>query len=294
VSHLRLRRRKGWTTVRVMSGLGNQLFQYATGRAVAQRTNTRLRFDISYVGHELNRPYALGDFHIPAKVVDGEPKDLTFMRDFAAEDAYVRERFGATMIRELDETHELEMLLGAPANSFLAGYWQNPAYFEEFSDQIRRELKPRMTAAISSGEATIAAAEQSVAVHVRRGDIANDPGMAQMFGALDPGYYRRAAQRMLESRPSAEFFLFSDDPEWCRTQLDLPGPTHLISGDNQAFEDLALISACGDAIIANSSFSWWGAWLGERPGSIVLAPAVPFKDQRLNEREYYPDRWQLV
>ena len=72
---VRLRGRTGWTTVRVMSGLGNQLFQYAAGRAVAERTNTRLRFDISYIGHEPDRTYALGDFHIRAEVVDGEPKD---------------------------------------------------------------------------------------------------------------------------------------------------------------------------------------------------------------------------
>lgn len=288
---VRLRRRSGWTTVRLMSGLGNQLFQFATGRAVAERTNTRLRFDLSYIGHEANRPYALGDFHIRAEVVDGEPKDLAFIHDHQAENAYVLERFGATVVREENATHEVDKLLAAPANSFLAGYWQTGKYFEQYSSQIKRELRPRGTDAIRAGRKLIAAARQSVAVHVRRGDMASDPGSAARFGTLEIDYYQRAAALLLERRPNAEFFIFSDDPEWCRSQLDLPGPTRIVSGTHQPFEDLALISACDDAIIANSTFSWWGAWLGEQPDSLIVAPAVPFKQQSLNERDSYPDRW---
>lgn len=274
-----------------MSGLGNQLFQYAAGRAVAERTSTRLRFDISYIGHEVDRPYALGDFRIRADVVDGEPKDLAFIRDHAAEDAYALERFGAVVVREEDPTHEAEKLLAAPANSFLAGYWQTGKYFERYASQIKRELRPRETDAIRSGREQIAGAGHSVAVHVRRGDLANDPGSAARFGTLGLDYYRRAAALVLERREAAEFFVFSDDPEWCQAELDLPGPAQILSGANRPFEDLALIAACDDAIIANSTFSWWGAWLGEQPGSLVVAPAVPYKEQSLNERDSYPERW---
>lgn len=291
---VRLRRRRGWTTVRVMSGLGNQLFQYATGRAVAERTNTRLRFDLSYIGHEVDRPYALGDFHIRAEVVGGDPRDLAFISDYEAEDAYAFERFGATVVREKNPTHEVAKLLAAPPNSFLAGYWQTGNYFEQFSSQIKKELRPRMTDAIRAGNEQIAAVSQSIAVHVRRGDLASDPGSAARFGTLDVDYYRRAATLLLERRPQAEFFVFSDDPEWCRAKLDLPGPSQVLSGTNQPFEDLTLVSACDDAIVANSTFSWWGAWLGERPGSLIVAPAVPYRDPLLNERDSYPDRWLLV
>ncbi len=291
---VRLRRRSGWTTVRVISGLGNQLFQYATGRAVAERTNTRLRFDISYIGHEADRPYALGDFHIRAEVVDGEPRDLAFIQDHEAENAYALERFGATVVREEDPTNEVDKLLAAPANAFLAGYWQTAKYFEQYSSEIKRELRPRMTDAIRSGREQITAVDQSVAVHVRRGDLASDPGSAGRFGTLDGDYYRRAADLLIERRPDAKFFVFSDDPEWCRAELDLPGPSQIVSGANQPFEDLALISACNDAIIANSTFSWWGAWLGEKPDSLIVAPVAPYREQRLNERNSYPARWLLI
>lgn len=291
---MRLRRRSGWTTVRVMSGLGNQLFQYATGRAVAERTNTRLRFDASYIGYEANRPYALGDFRIRAEVVDGDPKDLSFIRDHAAEDAYALERFGATVVREENATHEVDKLLAAPANCFLAGYWQTEKYFARDAKQIKRELRPRKTDAIRAGLEQIATAGQSVAVHVRRGDLASDPEMAARFGTLDVDYYRRAAAMLIERRRDCKFFIFSDDPEWCRAELDLPGPSRIVSGDNQPFEDLALISACDDAIIANSTFSWWGAWLGERPDSLVVAPTAPFIENSLNLRDMYPERWIRV
>lgn len=291
---MRLRRRNGWTTVRVISGLGNQLFQYATGRAVAERTKTRLRFDVSYIGHEPNRSYALGDFRIRAEVVAGEPRDLTFMNDHAAEDAYARERFGATVVRENDATHELESLRAAPANSFLAGYWQNGSYFENYAPLIRRELRPRKTQRIDAGLKTIAEIDTSVALHVRRGDYESDPHSAAQFGALSRDYYERAAKLMLERRPGAEFLIFSDEPEWCEAELDLPGPARMMSGENLPFEDLVLIAACDDAIVANSSFSWWGAWLGESPDSLVVAPETPFREPLLNEREFYPQHWIRV
>ncbi|MBJ7355515.1 MAG: alpha-1,2-fucosyltransferase [Thermoleophilaceae bacterium] len=291
---MRLRRRRGWTTVRVISGLGNQLFQYAAGRAVAERTNTRLRFDISYLDHEADRPYALGDFHIRAEVVGGEARDRAFMADHAAEDAYARERFGASVVREVNPTHETELLSAAPADSFLAGYWQNGEYFEQYARAIRRELRPRMTAAIRSGRRAIAESDESVALHVRRGDFASDAGSAARFGALEADYYGRAANLVLERRPRATFFIFSDDPEWCRAELRLPGPAQIVSGTNRPFEDLALIAACNDAIVSNSTFAWWGAWLGERPDSLIVAPKVPFNEPLLNQRSTYPDRWLRV
>lgn len=291
---MRLRPRRGWTTVRVLSGLGNQLFQYATARAVAERTNTRLRFDLSYIGYEPNRPYALGDFHIRAEAVDGESRDASFIADHAAENAYALERYGATVVREQDHTHEAEMLLAAPPNSFLAGYWQNEAYFAAYSRQIKRELRPQMTDAIRAGRKSIAAVNESVALHVRRGDFEHDLATAARFGALGADYYRRAADVILEHRPGAEFFIFSDDPDWCRVELDLPAPTQIISGANAPFEDLALIAACKDAIVSNSTFAWWGAWLGERTDGLIVAPEVPFKDAWLNGRETYPQRWLRV
>lgn len=277
-----------------MSGLGNQLFQYATGRAVAERTNTRLRFDVSYFGIEPNREYALGDFHIRAELVGGEGGRAELLADPAAEDEYARERFGAKIFREQGHRLHPELVDDPPPDLFLAGYWQVAAYFEDYSDLVRRELRPRLAGATERRRAELAADADAVSVHVRRGDFVSDPDSARRFGALEPGYYERAAAAISERIANPRFHVFSDDPEWCAEHLELPGTTEIVSGGNAAHEDLALMAACRHSIVSNSTFAWWGGWLGERPDSMVVAPERCFRDPALEWVGLMPGRWQLV
>lgn len=288
------RLRRGWTTVRLMSGLGNQLFQYAAGRRVADRTGTKLRFDVSFFASEPNREYALGDFRIDAKLVDGEPKTQAFMDAVEPERAYAEQRYGATFLRQGLETPTEELLATAPRESYLAGYWIGESYFApDASAAVRRELRPRRTDAIDVGAALISAAPQSVAVHVRRGDMVSDPDTARRFGSMPARYYERAARYLAERRPGCEFFVFSDDPEWCEQTLDLPGPMRVMSGKTEPFEDLALISHCDHVVVPNSSFSWWGAWLGETNDSLIVVPAREYRDES-GTGSAYPERWIRV
>lgn len=290
----RIQLRRGWTTVRLMSGLGNQLFQYAAGRRVAEQTRTKLRFDVSFFASEPNREYALGDYRIRADLVEGEPKTQAFMDAVEPERQYAEQRYGAAYLRErLDDVPAEELLAGAGAGSYLAGYWNREELFAPVADIVRRELRPRGTAAIRAGSELIAAAPQSVAVHVRRGDMVHDPGSAERFGSMPAAYYERAASFVAEQRGDCEFFVFSDDPEWCRS-LDLPGPTRIMSGKTEPFEDLALIARCDHVVVPNSTFSWWGAWLGETPDSLVVVPARAYRDQRPMADEKFPARWQRI
>ncbi|MGH2959355.1 MAG: alpha-1,2-fucosyltransferase [Solirubrobacterales bacterium] len=278
-----------------MSGLGNQLFQYAAGRRVADRTRTKLRFDISFFASEPNREYGLGDFSIRADLVDGEPKTQAFMDEVETERAYAEQRYGATFVRQGLDTPTEELLATAPRNSYLAGYWIAERYFApEAAAAVRRELRPRRTDAIDAGSALIAAASQSVAVHVRRGDMVTDPGSAELFGSMPARYYERAARYIAERRPGCEFFVFSDDPEWCEQTLDLPGPMQVMSGKTEPFEDLTLISRCDNVVVPNSSFSWWGAWLGENSDSLIVVPERPYRDERTTGVSGYPERWIRV
>lgn len=291
----RLRVRRGWTTVRLMSGLGNQLFQYAAGRRVADQTGTKLRFDISFFASEPHREYALGDFRIRAELVDSEPKTQAFMDAVEPEREYAEQRYGATFLRQGLETPAEELLAGASRGSYLAGYWLGEQFFAPHATAaVRRELRPRSTPAIEAGAALIAEAPQSVAVHVRRGDMVTDPGSAERFGSMPARYYERAAKYVSERRPGAEFFVFSDDPEWCEQTLDLPGEMRVMSGETQPFEDLALIARCDHVVVPNSSFSWWGAWLGETENSLIVVPARPYRDERAAPVDRYPRRWTRV
>lgn len=286
--------RRGWTTVRLSSGLGNQLFQYAAGRAVAERTRTKLRFDISFFGTEPNRTYALGDFLIRARVVDGPSHATGAAVRRGLETAYARQRFQAEVVHERRNGYDAEVLAAPSPNSFLSGYWQSERYFADHAELIRRELRPRVGRRVSAQAAEIAASPCSIAVHVRRGDLVEDARMREIFGLTDPAYFGRAVARLLDSNPAARCFVFSDDPEWCRDELELPAPKHVVSGDNAPFEDLALMAACDHAVITASTFAWWGAWLGERPGTTVIAPRDAFTGTKPEPPDCFPERWLRV
>lgn len=292
----RLRPRRGWTTVRLMSGLGNQLFQYAAGRRVADRTGTKLRFDISFFAIEPHRHYALGDFRIRAELADGEPKTQAFIDAVDPEREYAEQRYGATFVRQgLDETPPEDLLAAAPKGSYLAGYWiREDCFAPDAVAAVRRELRPRSTPAIEAGASLIAAAPQSVAVHVRRGDMVTDAGSAERFGSMPARYYERAARYIAERRPGAKFFVFSDDPAWCEQTLDLPGDMRVMSGETEAFEDLALIAKCDHVVVPNSSFSWWGAWLSEGKDSLIVVPERAYRDERASNYGAFPERWVRV
>jgi hypothetical protein len=132
---------------------------------------------------------------------------------------------------------------------------------------------------------------QSVAVHVRRGDVAKDTDLQKLIGSVPHDYYDRAAARLDDEREHPRFFVFSDDPAWCAEHLDLPGPTRIVSGQTNEVEDLALIASCEDAIIANSTYSWWGAWLGETEGSIVICPSDWFNELSHDTSDMHPHHW---
>jgi hypothetical protein len=277
-----------------MSGLGNQLFQYAAGRRVADRTGTKLRFDVSFFSSEAHREYALGDYRIRAELVEGEHKTQAFIDAIEPEREYAEQRYGATFVRQGLGTPTDELLETAPSNSYLAGYWIGEKNFAPYvAAAVRRELRPRRTDAIEAGEALISAAPQSVAIHVRRGDMVSDPDTAERFGSMPARYYERAAKYIADRREDCEFFVFSDDPEWCEKSLDLPGPMRVMSGESEPFEDLALITRCDHVVVPNSTFSWWGAWLGETSDSLIVVPARIYRDESGSARGF-PERWIRV
>jgi hypothetical protein len=283
-----------WTTVRVHGGLGNQLFQYAAGRALADRTGTKLRLDACYFGVEKLRSFELENFKIRAAVVREPAESARYMYRDHIEDGWIRGRFGAETVRE-PHYHYSDVLENAPPDSFISGYWQSERHFASSEKAVRAELRPkRLSRRARKIKRQIESAAESVAVHVRRGDIASDPELRAWFGLTPLEYYERAAALIFEQRANPHFFVFSDEPAWCAENLDLPGTMNIVSGETSACDDLALISCCGDAIIANSSFSWWGAWLGESPDSIVIAPSQWVGELGHDTSDVIPDRWQTL
>ena len=257
-----------------MGGLGNQLFQYATGRALSSRLGTELAFDLQDLGSGGHRVYGLDVFDIAGRTAtpdelapfcDPRGRIAKFLgKPWKAPDNYVWER-----------THWTYDPCCFPqtGGAYLEGYWQTERYFRDIESQLRRDLQ--FVRQLPDADKKLVRAFQetpTVSVHVRRGDYVH---LEHLYGPFNPAFYDAAAQRILDVQPDATFMVFSDDPPWAAQNLRLPGPTRIVSdGVRDRGAELYLMAACKHHIVPNSTFSWWGAWLGGRDIGITIAPRV--------------------
>jgi hypothetical protein len=290
--------------VRLAGGLGNQLFQYANGRAIARRSNAALLFDTSGLGARnvpdglkgYTRAFDLRHFNIAGSVA--RPSDFPILVRSAVGRPWLRALArGCDFVLERDETRfDLRVArLRVRATAWVDGYWTCEGYFLEIADLIRSELTlKRPPEGLNSELAARIRDVEAISVHVRRGDyLAPDH---RGMGALPLGFYHAAASRFLDGSVQPSFFVFSDEPDWARAHLVLPGPTTVVSHNDveHGYEDLRLMSLCRHHIVANSTFSWWGAWLGRKPGQIVCAPARYYLNHDRPKPDIYPDTWHRI
>ena len=177
---------------------------------------------------------------------------------------------------------------------YMQGYWQSARYFEDSAERVRQEFRFRSEPSGRNVElAEEIGARAAVSLHVRRGDYAAHAATRAYHGLCPVDYYHRAASYVAERVRDPIFVLFSDDPEWTRTHLDLRARTIAIehNGPDDGAEDLRLMSLCRHHVIANSTFSWWGAWLCTKPEKIVTAPERWFSDGARDTSDLIPDRW---
>jgi hypothetical protein len=270
-------------SVELMGGLGNQMFQYAAGHALARRTGATLRLDLSHFAQSSKRRYLLDCFAAPAPISQ-EPLPGAWRGLAHALALRACRRLGLST-RSLqggwdiynETVFHFDAALGAlvpPVH--LKGYFQSELYFRDVADEIRKLFTIRVATrpAFATQRDAIAAAEWPVSIHVRRGDYVSDPMVRDVHGTCDDAYYRRAialAERLATKPPT--YFVFSDDVARAREVLAHVENAVYIDGDiTRPWEDLALMAACRGHVIANSSFSWWGAWLDPHPDKWVVAP----------------------
>ncbi|MBC7192784.1 alpha-1,2-fucosyltransferase [Marinobacter sp.] len=178
--------------------------------------------------------------------------------------------------------------------TYFDGFWQNERYFSGMKDQLRREFFPRNGLGVVAKNYIEQMKEgHSVSVHVRRGDYVRDQKTNQVHGTCSIEYYRKAIEHIKSSDGRSNFYIFSDDLPWCRVNLDFIPNAIFVDGTESAIEDVILMSACNDFIIANSSFSWWGAWLGEGASSKVISPLHWVKSNP-EGKKWVPERWYQI
>lgn len=284
-------------------GLGNQMFQYAFGRRLAEKHSAELKLDLGfYSDKKLNssygavREYDLEMFNIrEAIATDDEIARLSKRTTNRQIDRLLDKILGVkeTVLRE-PHYHFSQAAFNAPDNRYLIGYWQSEKYFADIENVIRADFTFREPPSKKASEILERVKNSnSVGVHVRRGDFLVHP----LNGVYGVDYYRIGEQHITERVSDPHYFVFSDDIEWCRDNLRFAGPTEFVDDEfdgHKLRDDFRLISACKHFIIANSSFSWWAAWLGENADKVVVAPHSWALDQTIDKSEMYLPGWIRV
>lgn len=269
--------------VRLISGLGNQLFQYAAGRKLSLLHQVPLKVDVSFYETQTLRRYQLSHYPVQAQIATPREISAVLRNDKSIGSRWYQatSRFLPPHKRRYQpENTWWEYQPGvfqAPRTAYLDGYWQHHAYFERLPELILDELllKEPLRRQVEALAAQIRATPDSVSLHVRRGDYVSDPDANSVFGALPVTYYQRAGEVLRAKGKKPVFFVFSDDLAWARQHLTLQGRMHFIGVTGQAgdCQELYLMSLCAHNVIANSSYSWWGAFLNRNPGKLVICPA---------------------
>ncbi len=287
-------------------GLGNQMFQYAMGYRLAHDLKMPFRTDVSPLV-DVTRPYALNGLCIEAlPLTDTE---LNIYKPHALRLPAGLARFSG-VLNCLPHQNELAFVqekyfhfdpsvLTISSPSYFDGYWQSEKYFNSIPDLIRSQFKLAAPMSVSRNALAALIKEKgasSISVHVRRGDYVTNAVVNAFHGTCAPEWYERTMKLLSEGIENPHFFVFSDDPEWSRAHLPSTWPIFFVEPqtDKRDFEDMHLMALCHHHIIANSSFSWWGAWLNPAQDKRVIAPAKWFANPMHDTRDLIPEAWTKV
>jgi hypothetical protein len=280
--------------VRLMGGLGNQMFQYAAARALADRWGVDVLFDPRYVRRKAQHTgLAIDAFAIRAKEAPA-----SVLKKFP-EWQYKFTRAARHWWRPLGGVfHECKLgvdprLLMQKPGTLLAGFWQSQSYFESAATRLREDFVlatpwPNAAQALAQEMAEV----PSVGIHLRRGDYVSNALAAQRHGVCSADYYRKALEWLGQEVGDLRCFVFTDDESWVRANIPLPAQTVYASGLKLRPEhDLVLMSRCKHQIIANSTFAWWGAWLNPNTNKRVVAPTPWYDAAELDGSAIVPAQW---
>lgn len=289
--------------VRVTGGLGNQMFQYAAALALAERLGGRVYLEVSSFKRYALRQYELDKLNIPQQFSEDLPFSYAlreipsrFLRNFSRRSGYF-----AGVYKEPNFHFDEAFTRISGSIIRVKGYFNSPLYFSGCENILREQLRPKelLNPKAQVYHEQIWTTPKAVSLHVRRGDYVNDAGTAAVHGSVAANYWHRAIGLINHIvGDDARYFLFSDDPDYLEREFkDLRNSVVVRSEAKASFEDMHLMSACQHHIIANSSYSWWGAWLSNNPSKTVIAPAQWFTRAMMaktNTMDLYPEGWILL
>jgi hypothetical protein len=282
--------------VRLLGGLGNQLFQYTIGRTLSLKKNVPLFVETSAYDHYDPRGYKLFHYKVKATIAtENEVKKISNI--YESNKLYARLYRGVEkkllpkykwLYYQEDEYYKYEpQLMKTSVPVMLEGFWQNYKYYEFIYPEILEELtlKDEYKADYNTGLfSEIKQNSGSISIHIRRGDYVSVPGNLNWFGVMPICYYNKAIEYINSKIQSPVYYIFSDDLNWAKSNLNIKGSTVFVDlGEGKDYLELDAMSKCRHNIIANSSFSWWAAFLNKNPDKIVIAPAQWLAGKEVNK-----------
>jgi len=296
--------------VKLMGGLGNQMFQYALARHLSIIHKTKLKLDLTFLldrtprENFVFRNFELDIFNIKAEIATNKDIDNFFVKPKSTKwQDRLLEHISPHSIKNEKYFHFDADILNSQENTYLEGYWQSEKYFKHIEKIIRNDFIFKNEANELNGTFLKQILEpNSVAIHIRRGDYEKNPSTNAAHGLCSLEYYQKAIQIITQQIKQPHFYIFSDDNQWAIDNFKIELPTTYITQNStkRGFEDLRLMQNCKHFIIANSSFSWWAAWLSVNKNKIVIAPEKWFNehtklyDTPIDKKDLLPNQWITI
>lgn len=281
--------------VKIIGGLGNQMFQYALGRSLEKKTGKDLKLDINGFSEYKLHNYGLNNFVLNCQFVDINELMQVDNKYYNKINKLLPNFIHIGYKKVLENSFAYSNCISnLRDNVYLDGYWQSEKYFNSIRNILLEDFKFKQSPSLPNLNILNHINDcNSISVHIRRGDYINNAKTLQKHGVTSLEYYRKAINYIIERIDKPFFFIFSDDINWAKQNLFLKHPTIFVDINNSSnnYEDLRLMKNCKNNIIANSSFSWWGAWLNEFSDKIVVAPKNWFNDNTIETKDIIPENW---
>jgi hypothetical protein len=285
-------------TVNIIGGLGNQMFQYAFGFAASKENNAKIKLEVSGFNAHDERYYALDLFNIEENL-ELKSKYNFLLNKINSKHNSLLSKASSKLLRWLlrltkfyfQEREEFvfdHSVFSIITDTYFYGYWQNEKYFKKYRKELLDIFKLKDIHSQTQVYQQKINESESVSLHIRRGDYINS-----VHDTCDIEYYKKAVLEILKTNKKAHFFIFSDDMHWVKNNLDFIDHKTLVVLESEIpdHEEMYLMTQCKHNIIANSSFSWWGAWLNQNSDKKVIAPKKWFKSSTLNTNDLIPASW---
>lgn len=271
--------------VKIIGGLGNQMFQYAYAKALEQK-GYEVKIDtLAFKTYKLHGGYQLDKYNIDLDSSTKDENDKFYKNTLCYK---VLKKFGIDFSKQIKEKSLLfdKKLLEIQDNNYLDGYFQCENYFNNIREIILRQftINKEISDYSKDIQNEIKSSQNSCSLHVRRGDFINNTNIS-IHGTCDIKYYKNGIKYLKEKVENMDYFIFSDDIEWVKENLSIENAIYIDSIEKRLpHEDIYLMSLCKNNIIANSSFSWWGAWLNQNENKIVISPKKWFADNEMQKQ----------